>query len=133
MFPGFRIWLGSGFSSSLLDSYSEESLSCSWACSLAGDGSGAVGATESATFFAGVAGLGLAEADGAAGALVKRPCLSLRSEIVAIWSEQFSPGFCSRPFKGTRRGTSTAVSRKAKGDQSSGEDPRFYLSQDQNM
>jgi len=38
--------------------------------------------------------------DGAAGAVVKRPCLSLGSEMVAICGEQVSPGFCSRPFKG---------------------------------
>ena len=111
MFPGFRIWLGSGFSSSLLDSYSEESSSCSGSWSWADDGPGAVGATGGAAFFAGVAGLGLAQADGAAGALVKRPCLSLGSEMVAIWSEQFSPGVCSRPFKGTMRDTCTAGSR----------------------
>ena len=70
-----------------------------------------MGATGEAAFFAGAAGLGLAGVDDAAGALVKRPCLSLGSEMVAIWSEQFSPGVCSRPFKGTRRGTSTAGSR----------------------
>ena len=59
-----------------------------------------MGATGGAAFFAGAAGLGLAGADGAAGAPVKRPRLSLGSEMVAIWSEQFSPGVCSRPFKG---------------------------------
>ena len=109
MFSGFCLWLGPGFSSSLLDSYSEKSSFCSWSWSWADEGSGAVGATEGAAFFAGAAGLGLA--DGAAGALVKRSCLSLGSEIVAIWSEQFSPGVYSRPFQGTRRGTGTAGSR----------------------
>ena len=109
MFSGLRLWLGLGLSSSLLDSYSEESSSCPW--SWADDGPGAVGAAGGAAFFPGAAGLGLADAGGAAGALVKRPCLSLGSEMVAIWSEQFSPGVCSRPFKGTRRGTGTAGSR----------------------
>ena len=122
MFPGLRFWLGPGFSSLLLDSYSEESSSCSWFFSWADDGSGAVGAAGGAAFFAGAAGLGLAGDGGAAGALVKRPCLSLGSEMVAIWSEQFSPGVCSRPFKGTRMGTGTAGSRKAKGNQSSAKD-----------
>ena len=131
MFSGFRLWLGPGFSSSLLDSYSEESSSCSW--SWADDGPGAVGAAGGAAFFAGAAGLCLAGADGAAGGLVKRPCLSLGSEMVAIWSEQFSPGVCSRPFEGTRRGTGTAGSRQAKGDQSSAGDQRLYLSLGQKM
>ena len=111
MFSGFRLWLGPGFSSSMLDSYSEESSSCSWSWSWAVDGPGAVGATGGAAFFAEAAGLGWTCADGAAGGLVKRPCLSLGSEMGAIWSEQFSPGVCSRPFKGTRRGTGTAGSR----------------------
>ena len=111
MLSGLRLWLGPGFSSSLLDSYSEESSSCPWSWSWAADRSGAVGATGGAAFFAGAAGLGLAGAVGAAGALVKRPCLSLGSEMVAIWSEQFSPGVCSRPFERTRRGTGTAGSR----------------------
>ena len=66
MFSGFRLWLGPGFSSSLLDSYSEESSSCSWSWSWAADGSGAVGATGGAALLAGAAGLGLAGADGAA-------------------------------------------------------------------
>ena len=104
VFSGFRLWLGSGFLSSLLDLYSDESSSCSWSWPWASDGPGAVGPTRGADFFAGAAGLGLADADGAVGALVKRTCLSLGSEMVAIWSEQFSPGVCSRPFKGTRRG-----------------------------
>ena len=109
MFSGFCLWLGPGFSSSLLDSYSEKSLSWYWSWSSADDGPGAVGATAGAAFFAGAAAMGLAGADGAAGALVKRPCLSHESEMVAIWSEQFSPGVCSRPFKGTRRGTGTVT------------------------
>ena len=109
MFPGFGLWLGPRFSSSLLDSYSEESSSCSW--SWAAGGSLAVGATGGAAFFAGAAGLGLTDADSAAGALVKRPCLSLGSEMVAIWSEQVLHGVCSRPFERTRRGTGTAGSR----------------------
>ena len=95
MLSGFLLWLGPGFSSSLLDSYSEESSSWSWSWSWADDGPGAAGATGGAAFFAGAAGFGLAGVDGAAGALVKRPCLSLGSEMVAIWSEQFSPGVCS--------------------------------------
>ena len=105
------LWLGPGFCSSLLDSDSQESSSWSCCWSWVDGGSGAVGPTGGAAFLAGETGLGLAEADGAAGALVKRPCLSLGSEMVAIWSEQFSPGVCSRPFKGTRRGTGTAGSR----------------------
>ena len=72
--------------------------------------------------------MGLADADGATGALVNHPCLSFGSEMVAIWSEQFSPGVCSRPFRGTRRGTGTAGLRKVKGDQSSAENQRLYLS-----
>ena len=111
MFSGFLFWLGPRFSSSLLDSYSEESSFCSWSGSWAADGSVAVGAAGGAAFFAGAAGLGLAGLHDAAGALVKRPCLSLGSKMVAIWSEQFSPGVCSGPFKGTRRGTGTARSR----------------------
>ena len=89
MFPRLRLWLSPGFSSSLLDSYSKESSSCSWSWSWAGDGAGAVGSTGGAAFFDRVAGLGLAGADSAAGALVKHPCLSLGSEMVAIWSKQF--------------------------------------------
>ena len=129
----FRLWLGPRFLSSLLDPYSGKSSSCSWVWSWADDSSGAVGASGVAAFFAEAAGLGLAGVDGPAGALAKRPCLSLGSEMVAIWSEQFSPGVCSRPFKGTRRGTGTAGSRKAKGDQASAEDQRLYLSLGQKM
>jgi len=82
-----------GFWSLLLDSYSEESWSWSWAGGGAGPGGTAV-------FFAGAAGLGLDEdPDGAAGALAKRPCLSLGSKMVSICGEQVSPGVCSRPFK----------------------------------
>ena len=99
MFSGLCLWLGPGFSSSLLDSYSEESSFCSRSWTWVKNGSGAVGATGGAAFFAEAAGLGLAGADGTAGALVNRSCLSLGSEMVAIWSEQFSPGVCSRPFK----------------------------------
>ena len=52
-----------GFSSSLLDSYSEDSLS--WSCAGGGAGSGG-----GAAFFAGAAGLGLDEdPDGAAGVI----------------------------------------------------------------
>jgi len=36
--------------------------------------------------------------EGAAGALAKRPYLSLGSEMGAICGEQVSPGVCSRPF-----------------------------------
>ena len=43
-----------------------------------------MGTAGGAAFSAGAAGLGLADADGAAGALVKRPCLSRGSEMVAI-------------------------------------------------
>ena len=70
-----------------------------------------MGAAGGAPFFSGAAGLGLAGADGAAGALVKCPCLSLASEMVVIGSEQVSPEVCSRPFKRTKRGTGTAGSR----------------------
>ena len=111
MFSGLRLWLGPGFSSSLLYSYYEESSFGFSSWSWAGDGAGAVGATGGAAFFAGAAGSGLAGVDCTAGALVKHPCLSLGSEMVAIWSEQFSPGVCSRSFKGTRRGTGTVGSR----------------------
>ena len=38
--------------------------------------------------------------DGAAGALVNRPCLSFGSDMVAVCGEQVSPRVCSRPFKG---------------------------------
>ena len=107
-FLGFVFGLVLVFSSSLLDLYSEESSSFSWSWSWADDSPGAVGVTGGAAFFTGAAGLSLAGVDGAAGALVKRPCLSLGSEMVAIWSDQFSPGVCSRPFKGTRRGTGSA-------------------------
>ena len=69
----------------------------------------------------------------AAGALVKRPLGSLEVEMVASLGEQVSPGVCSRPFNGTWRGTGTAGSRKAKGDQSSAEDQRLYLSLGQKM
>ena len=73
--------------------------------------------------------MGFADGPGAvAGALVKRPLGSLEVEMVASFGEQVSPGVCSRPFNGTWRGTGTARSRKAKGDQSSAEDQRFYLS-----
>ena len=57
MFSGFRLWLGPGFSSSLLDSYSEESSSCYWSWFWVDDGSRAVGATGGAAVFDGVAGL----------------------------------------------------------------------------
>ena len=86
---GFR----PGFSSSLLDLYSEKSLSWSWAGGGAGSGGRAV-------FFAGLAGLGLDEdPDGAGGALAKPTCLSIGSEMVAICGEQVLPGVCSRPFR----------------------------------
>ena len=111
MLSGLRLWFGPGFSSSLLDLYSEKSSFCSRSWSWASNGTGAVGATGGAAFFGGAAGLGLADADSGAGALVKRPCLSRGSKMLAIWSEQVSPGDCSRPFKGTRRGTGTAGSR----------------------
>jgi len=82
-----------GFSSSLLDSYSEESSSWSWG----GGGAGSVGG---AAFSAGAADLGLDEhPNGASGGLTKRPCSSLGSEMVAICGEPVSPGVCSRPFK----------------------------------
>jgi len=65
-----------------------------------------------------------ADEDGPAGALVKRPLLSQRSEMVASLGEQVSPGVCTRPFKETRRGTGTVGSWRAKGDQSYAEDQR---------
>jgi len=61
---------------------------------------GSAGSGGGAAFLAGATGLALDEdPDGAAGALAKRPCLSLGSEMVAICGEQVSPGVCSRPFK----------------------------------
>ena len=86
-------------------------MSWSWSWFSADDSSGAIGATGGAAFFAGMAGLGLAEASGGTRALVKRPYLSLGSEMVAIWSAQVSPRVCSRSFMGTRRGTGTAGSK----------------------
>ena len=71
--------------------------------------------------------------DGAVGALAKRSCLSLGSEMVAICCEQVSPGVCSRPFKRQGRVLVLAGSRKAKGDQSSAEDQRLYLILGQKM
>ena len=97
---GAWVFLGSGLgvSSSLLDSYSEDSSSWSWAgvCSWLGVCSWAGGW---AAFFAGAAGLGFADGPGAAaGALVQRPLGSLEVEMVASLGEQVSPGVCSRPF-----------------------------------
>jgi len=116
-----------GFSSLLRDSYYEESSSWSWA-------GGGAGSRSGAAIFAGVAVLGLDEdPDGAAGALVKRPCFSLGSEMVAICGEQVSPGVCSRPFKEKGGVAVLAGSREAKGDQSSADDQRLYLRLGQNM
>ena len=73
--------------------------------------------------------MGFADGPGAAaGALVKRPLVSPEVGMIASLGEQVSPGVCSRPFKGTWRGTGTVGSSKAKGDQSSAEDQRLYLS-----
>jgi len=109
-----------GFSSSLLDSYSEESWSWLWA----GGGAGSGGGT--AFFFARATGLGLDDdPDGATGALAKRSCLSFGSEMIAICGEQVSPGVCSRPFKEQEKVPVLAGSRKGKGDQSSAEDQRL--------
>jgi len=116
-----------GFSSSLLDSYSEEALSWSWA-----GGGGGPGCW--AALFAGATGLGLDEyPDGAAGALVKRPCLSLGSEMVAMCGEQVSPGVSSRTFKEQGWVLVLAGSREVMGDQSSAEDHRLYLSLGQKL
>jgi len=116
-----------GFSSSLLDSYYQESWAWSWAGSGAGSGGGAA-------FFAGATGLGLDEApDGAAGPLAKRSCLFLESKMVAICGEQVSPGDCSRPFNQQWGVPVLAGSREAKGDQCSAEDQRVYLSLGQKM
>ena len=65
--------------------------------------------------------------DSAAGALVKRPCLSLESEMVAICGEQVSPGVYSRPFKEQGGVPVLAGSRETKCDQFSAEDQRLYL------
>ena len=82
-----------GLSSLPQYSYSDEFSSWFWPGCGAGAGGGAA-------FFPGATGLGLNDdPDGAAGALAKRPCLSLGSEMVAICGEQVSPGVCSRPFK----------------------------------
>ena len=90
---------------------------------------GSAGSGGGAAFLAGATGLALDEdPDGAAGALAKRPCLSLGSEMVAICGEQVSPGVCSRPFKEEGGVPVLAGSREAKGDQSSAEDQRLYLS-----
>ena len=68
-----------GFSSALLDLYSEESSPRSWAGGGAGSGGGAA-------FCAGAVGLGLDEdPNGATGAFTKGPCFSLGSDMVAIW------------------------------------------------
>jgi len=116
-----------GFLSSLLDLYSEEYSSWSWAGGGAGSGGGAA-------FFARVTGLGLDEdPEGAAGALAKSPCLSLGSEMIAICGEQVSPGVCSRPVKEQGGVPVLAGSREGKGDQSSAEDQRLYLSLGQKM
>ena len=88
-------------SSSLLDSYSEDSSSWPWAgvCSWLGVCSWTDGG---AAFFAGAAGLGFADGPGvAAGALVKRLLVSLEVKKVASLGEQVSPGVCSRPFNRT--------------------------------
>ena len=94
IFPG----AGLGVSTSLLDSYSEDSWSWAWAgvgswlgvCPWTGSG---------AAFFAGAAGFGFADGPGAvAGALVKRPLGSLDVATVASLGEQVLPGVCSRPF-----------------------------------
>ena len=88
-FCGFCPW----FSSSLLDSYCEES----WSSSCARSGAGSGGGTP---FFAGAADLRLDKhLDGTAGTLAKRPCLSLESEMVPICGEQVSPGVSPSPFK----------------------------------
>ena len=72
----------SGISSALLDLYSVESSSLSWAGGGPVPGGGAV-------FLGRAAGLGLDEVPkGEAGALVRCSCLSLASEMVAIYSEQ---------------------------------------------
>jgi len=64
---------------------------------------------------------------------VKCPCLSLGSEMVVICGEHVLPGVCSRPFKKQGRVLVLVGSRKAKGDQSSAEDQRLYLSFGQKM
>jgi len=132
---GFRFLLSFGdcdgfcpwSSASLLDSYSEES--SSWFS--AGGGAGSDGG---AAFFAEATGLGLDNDQyGAVGALAKRTCLSLGSEMVAICAEQVSPRVRSRPFKEQGRVPVLAVSRKVQGDHSSAEDQRLYLSLGQRM
>lgn len=85
---------------------------------------------------AGVAGLGCDDdgPGGAIGAFAKRPFLSLGSEIFAIWVSRSRQESAQGLFKETRKGgTGTAGSREAKGDQSSAEDQRLYLSLGQKM
>jgi len=77
-----KCWGFCGFcprlSSSLLDSYSEEYSPWSWA-------GGDIGSCGGAAFFAGAVGFGFDEdPNSASGALAKRPCSSLRSEMVTI-------------------------------------------------
>ena len=73
-----------------------------------------------------MAGLCYANSPGAAaGALVKRALMSFEVEMVASLGEQVSTRVGSRPFNRTCRGSSTAGSRKAKGDQSSAEDQKL--------
>ena len=111
MFSGSRLWLGPGFSSSLLDSYSEESLSCSWFWSWADDGSGAVGAAGEAAFFAGAE----------AWAWLRLMALQevWRSVLVFLMEAKWLQSGVSSSHQesalglsmGTRRGTGTAGSR----------------------
>ena len=62
----------------------------------------------------------------AAGVLVKHPMVSLEVERVESLGEQVSPGVCPRPFNRTWRGTGTAGTRKAQGDQSTAENQWLY-------
>ena len=88
---------GPSVSSSLLDSYSDESSFRSWSgvCSRARVCSLARGAV---AFLSGAAGFGFDGPGAAAGGLVKRPLGFLEVEMVPSLGEQVSPGVCSRPF-----------------------------------
>ena len=87
-----------------------------------------------AGFFSGATGLGLDEnPNSAGGALAKRSCLSLGSEMVAICGEQVSPRVCFMTFKKQGGVPVLAGSREAKGDEFSAEDQRLYLSLGQKL
>jgi len=89
------------FSSLLLDLYSQESLSWSWA-------GGGTGSSGGAALFGGAAGLGLDKhPDWAAGAFAKHCCLSFPIENGCnLWCAGLAMSLLWA-FQGTRRGTGT--------------------------